>query len=151
MSSETERSADDPLAHLDFTPTVACDVARQPWTHTKLVTNRWGLQRRVPDPYDKMPYNGPCPNEATHLIEWRVCPCLANPHDWIREHPELHKHGMSPEIVAGLCIVQTSMCEEHLRYFTEYLTYPFACPLCGVAFGSPIEILVSGTSIKKQG
>lgn len=140
-------AGEDPLAHLDFTPSVACEVSFQPWTHLRIDENG----RQFDEPYDKVPYNDPCPNEATRLVEWRVCPCIASLKDWMQMNPELVAQGMCPQIIGGLCIVQTSMCDDHLSYFIEYLTYPFACPSCGVAFESPVEILVSGTSIKKQG
>lgn len=142
---------DDPLSALDFEPRpMACEVIKQPWTHTKRATTLWGATIVTNAPFEKVPFYGPCDKPATHVVDWRVCPCIANVAQWNREHPDMVETH-SPITVAGLVVVKTSMCDDHVEYFIDYLTYPFACPQCGVAFESPREVLLSGVVINEQG
>lgn len=136
--------AAEPLGKLDFAvESFPCEVARQPWFRTKEF-----LGRRIRVPFPDVPKIGPCPNPATTVVEWRVCPCIANVKKWKEEHPELLDTHM-PQLVWGLCVIRTAMCDSHIEYFVDYLNYPFVCPNCGVGYGSPREMLLDGVDINE--
>jgi len=134
----------DPLEGLDFqVEALPCEVAKQPWFHTR---ERFG--RRIQIPFPDVPREGPCPHPAKTVVKWRVCPCIVNVNTWRRLHPELVEL-RGPELVWGLCVVSTAMCDSHIEYFVDYLTYPFVCPSCNVGFSSPREILLDGVDINE--
>lgn len=138
----------DPLEALDFEMgNLECEIIRQPWIHKE---SFFGLA--IPKPFDLVPIDGDCPHPAKMLVKWRPCVCITNVNMWEKLHPELAKEKkLGPTTLWGLCVVSVSMCENHIRYFAEYLTYPFACPRCGVAYNSPHEILVGGADLNPEG
>lgn len=133
------------LDALDFeVDSLDCEVASQPWMHEAT----W-LGIKIPQPFHKVPVKGKCPNKAKLMVNWRACPCIANINDWMRENPNLVETHM-PVVVFGLAVTRLPMCDDHIEYFVNYLSYPLICSSCGVGFASPREVLIGGSDMKQE-
>ncbi|WNM69956.1 hypothetical protein SEA_GUYFAGIERI_53 [Rhodococcus phage GuyFagieri] len=136
--------SDEPdISHLDFETKVECEILYQPWVHA---TSFLGTD--IERPLASVPRKGPCPHPAKTVVSWRVCPCVADLRIWRQRNPDATQF---PQTIGGLAIVPVTICDEHLRYFMEYVKYPFICSGCGVAFLHPGEVLLDGSDIFDKG
>ncbi|AYD82145.1 hypothetical protein KNU13_gp58 [Gordonia phage Turuncu] len=133
---------DKVLSELEFQPKgLKCEVRRMLWT-TRETNNE------LPDdlwPSEHHPRG--CQNTGSTLYAVRLCPCWNDPRKLI-----IHSNrSISDYVFAdGLLVNQIVLCDAHVSYFRDYLTYPFLCPGCGIHFERPESILVATKDFKEM-
>ncbi|QFP97737.1 hypothetical protein KNU79_gp53 [Gordonia phage NadineRae] len=120
---------DKTLESLDFQPDVVCTCKRMLWVHP------------YEPPFDHPAEHHPdgCQNQSVRAYQMRLCPCWSDPRQFVL----LGKDWTEYNYVAGLLTIAATLCDDHIRYFREYLKYPLLCPGCGVYFDSVDEILLN--------
>lgn len=132
----------DDISHLDFDAEIRCEIFGHPYLMT-----REFFGREIPVLMGGIPRSARCTNTSSTIVSWRLCPCWGDIRQWVEANQTDASKGRLPTVVGGLVVRPFAVCDDHLRYFFEYIRYPHVCSGCGVTFLHPREMILDGADL----